>query len=124
MTQKEFMDFLVGLAKNKLEMFDSLSDECDCYWDQICDGQYDWQVHRNEALVLRSLTKDRVLEAFDKWFFPTTPNGNPRLRRMLVVQVVGSSDEASANDSIPRLIDNRVAAFHKSVGTGTWGKII
>jgi secreted Zn-dependent insulinase-like peptidase len=129
MTREQFMEHLVGLAKNKLEMFNSLSEETGCYWSEIQDNRFDFEVYRNEALALRSLTKEYVLAAFDDWLLPLE-DGQRRERRALVVQVIGSGDEASAEgrpnveaESIPSYVDGQVRVVHKTVGGNTWGKV-
>ena len=88
MTDAQFMEHLVGLAKNKLEMFNSLSEETGCYWSEIQDRRFDWEVYRNEALALRSLTKDKVITAFDEWLLPCGKDGKPCHRRALVCDLV------------------------------------
>lgn len=128
MKQEQFMEHLVGLAKNKLEMFNSLSAECGCYWSEISDRRYDWEVYRNEALELRSCTKEGALEAFDEWLLPATASGTPRKRRALVVQVIGAGEEASAigrpsADDIPLYVDEQVNELLERIGDKTWGKV-
>jgi nardilysin len=129
MKKEQFMEHLVGLAKNKLEMFNSLSEETGCYWSEIQDNRFEWEVYRNEALELRSLTKELVLTAFDDWLLPSD-EGKKRERRALVVQVIGSGETASAHgrpnvdsEAIPAFADEKVRDVHKSVGGTTWGKV-
>ena len=113
-----FMEHTVGLAKKKLDMFHSLSDECDSYWTEITDGRFDWQVWRNETITLRSITKEKTLAAFDQWLMP----GNA-LQRRLVVQVLGGEGRPQGNDSeAMTLLEDSVLSFHKEV-TGNWGKV-
>ncbi|KAI2493159.1 metalloendopeptidase [Fragilaria crotonensis] len=131
MKDEQFMEHLVGLAKNKLEMFNSLSEETGCYWSEIQDRRFDWEVYRNEALALRSITKKTVITAFDKWLLPCDKDGKMRDRRALVVQVIGNGGEACAegrpcvgeSESIPAFVDEQVRAVHASVGGATWGKV-
>lgn len=131
MKDEQFMEHLVGLAKNKLEMFNSLSEETGCYWSEIQDRRFDWEVYRNEALALRSLTKESVIAAFDKWLLPCNQDGTMRDRRALVVQIIGNGGEACAegrpcvvdSESIPAFVDEQVRAVHASVGGATWGKV-
>jgi nardilysin len=119
---EEFMEHLVGLAKNKLDMFNSLSEECDCYWSEIRDRRFDWEVRRHEALKLRGFTKELALAAYDKWLLADKC-------RVLVVQVIGNGDGAAAfgrphvEGSISAYIDEQVRSVHKSVGGNTWGKV-
>jgi secreted Zn-dependent insulinase-like peptidase len=97
MTQEQFMEHLIGLAKNKLAMFNSLSEETGCYWSEIQDNRFDFEVNRNEALALRSLTKEYVLAAFDEWLLPL--NGGKRCeRRALVVQVIGAATKPAPKE--------------------------
>lgn len=124
MSSEDFLEHLVGLVKQKLDMFNSLSEETDSLWGEICDGRYDWQVHRNEALCLRNVTKKDVLEAYDTWLLPG------RKRRTVVVQVIGSGDSSVSRGrpdvEVSRLgqyADDLVQEFHKFTKGQTWGKI-
>ena len=154
MPQKEFMENLIGIAKNKLDMFNSLREETDHFWEEICDGRYDWEVVRNEVLTLRSITKEQVLQAYDDWLLPPK-NGEgstdvSRQRRPLVVQIVsqttkertsgdivgtdedGNNGESKATEdgsehdleSISATVDDLVSSFLKYTGKQTWGKIL
>lgn len=127
MKDEEFMEHVVGLAKNKLDMYNSLPEETSSLWGEIRDGRYDFQIHRNEAVCLRSVSKERVVAAYDEWLSPTRPDGSPNKRRMLVVQVIGPSDAAGrpvVDESIVHdHIDEAIQTFQKSIGNETWGKI-
>ena len=130
MKPEQFMENLVGLAKNKLEMFNSLSEESGCYWNEIQEGRLDWEVHRNEALALRSLTKADAIAAYDEWLLPGT-HGSRRNRRALVVQVIGNGDDectkgrptVKEGESIPAFCDYQVKAVHDLVKGATWKKV-
>ena len=126
MTSEAFMEHLVGLAKQKLDMFDSLSDETNHLWSEIRDGRYCWQVDREEVLCLRTMTKEQVLAAYDKWLYPDTKSG----RRMLVIQVISSCEGPAsqgrpdvAPEAIGDFIDGCVENFHKQCKHQTFGKI-
>lgn len=128
MKEEVFMEQVIGLAKNKLDMFNSLSEETDSIWGEIRDGRYDFQIHRNEAVLLRSVTKDRVVVAYDEWLSPLSVDGKyENKRRMLVVKVVGSSDADGRpvvdESSVGDFIDESVLGFQKSTGNQTWGKV-
>ena len=130
MKEDDFMEQVVGLAKNKLDMFNSLTEECNALWGEIRDGRYDFQIHRNEAVFLRSVTKKRVLDAYEEWLSPTSANGTPNKRRMLVVEVIGPSEGPASGarpvvdeSKVREYIDENVRSFQKSVGNETWGKI-
>jgi secreted Zn-dependent insulinase-like peptidase len=130
MKDDDFMEHLVGLAKNKLDMHNSLSEESDSLWAEIRDGRYEWQHPRNEAVCLRSITKEQVLASYDEWLLPTSTNGNPRQRRMFAVHIIGTG-EGSASFGRPEIddsalgnhIDEMIQSFHRSIGYATWGKI-
>jgi secreted Zn-dependent insulinase-like peptidase len=125
MKEEQFMENLVGLAKTKLERFNSLSEETGCYWTEIIDGRLDWEVYRNEVLALRSLTKDQVLEAFEQWLLPS--HGKTR---KLVVQVIGDGSTACGigrpnvdSDDISHFITTQVQNLQKVLGKSTWEKV-
>jgi len=126
-----FMENLVALAKDKLDMFNSLAEQTSCYWAEIRDARYDFEVNRNEAQALRNVTKEAVLDAFDKWLLPTSK------RRMMVVQVIcatqqqenGETTDASMGrpevdpSQLAVYCDSLVEDFHKACKNQTWGKI-
>jgi secreted Zn-dependent insulinase-like peptidase len=85
-----FNESLVALAQNKLEMFNSLSEECDSYWGEITDGRFEWQSWRNEAVCLRSIRKKDAMKFFDDWLMPG------KCRNMMVVHVIGNGDSTAA----------------------------
>jgi len=127
MKDEDFMEHVVGMAKNKLDMYNSLSEETDSFWGEIRDGRFDFQVHRNEAVCLRSVTKERVVAAYDDWLSPTSADGTPNKRRMLVVEVIGPSDAEGRPEveetAVRDYVDDAIRSFQKSVGNETWGKI-
>ena len=92
------------------------------YWITLND--------RNEALTFRSLTKDKVVTAFDEWLLPCGNDGKQCHCRALVVQVIGNGGEASAegrpnvvdSELIPAYVNEQVRAVHASVVGATWGK--
>ena len=125
MSKEDFMENVVGLAKSKLEKFNSLEEEAGNLWYEIVERRYDFEVHRNEAQALRSVTKEQVISAFDMWLCPT----NSTIPR-LIVHAIGTKDGVSSlnrpaipTDDIGRAIDDKVKAFHSAGGKKTWGKI-
>lgn len=131
MDNNTYMENLVGLAKNKLEMFDSLDEECSSHWSEITEGRYDFDCARKEAHCLRSVTKEMLIAAYDEWLNPVCPEGNPKKRRRMVFHVIGSGDGPASvgrpksentktlGDDIDTLVNN----FHQSVKNETWGRI-
>jgi nardilysin len=124
MSPESFLEHLIGLVKQKLDMFNSLSEETDTLWGEIYDARYDWQIHRNEAICLRNVTKQQVLEAYDRWLLPG------QKRRMVVVQIIGSGETAVSHGRPDVDIaehgayaDQLVEDFHKFCKGQTWGKI-
>jgi secreted Zn-dependent insulinase-like peptidase len=90
MSDEEFLEHLVGLATDKLNMFHSLSEETDHLWSEIRDGRYKWEVEREDVICLRTITKEQTLKAFDDWISPES-----KKRKKLVVKVVASEGPAS-----------------------------
>lgn len=79
---------------------------------------------RDEAVCLRSITKDDVLKAFDDWLHPD------QKRKIVAVQVVGNGATA-ASEGRP-VVDqtkfgqyalDQVEAFRASCKNQIWGKI-
>jgi hypothetical protein len=44
-----------------------LHEVTDALWE-ICDGRFEWQAWRNEAVILRTMTKERVLRGLIRGF--------------------------------------------------------
>ena len=126
----EFTKHLAGLASNKLQMYNSLEEECNVWWAEILDGRYDWEAHRNEALQIKGLIRSDILAAYDDWLFPAC-NGCLKQRRCLIVHVIGASDGPASHGrpvlvtgSMSSAIDNQVDAYHAGSKHVTWGKIV
>lgn len=129
MSKEDFVEHLVALAKDKLDMFNCLSEETSSLWAEIRDCRFDWEVNRNEALCLRNVTKDEVLDAFDKWLKPCNK------RRALVAQVIAAphkdGSNAEASQGCPRIdpaklgeyYDEQVCGYHKLCKNQIWGKV-
>ena len=124
MTDEMFMGNLVGLAKEKLNMFNSLSEATGCLWDEIRDGRYLWEAHREEVICLKTITKEETIKAYDKWISPENSKiGN------VIVRVVASEGPASAArpdvkcEEAEAHNDSCVEAFHAFCKHQTFGKI-
>eukprot|EP01082_Thalassiosira_pseudonana_P002309 g2198.t1 g2198 contig11:912012-915958(+) len=131
MDNTTYLEHLAGLAKNKLEMFDSLEDECSSHWSEIVERRYDWEAHRAEVLTLRCISREKLLHAYDEWFNPVCSTGQPNKRRKMVIHVIGTG-EGDASIGRPTVdhskpvtdaVEDLVKAFHKSVKNETWGRI-
>mmetsp|Transcript_20206 Transcript_20206/g.22711 ORF Transcript_20206/g.22711 Transcript_20206/m.22711 type:complete len:1237 (-) Transcript_20206:127-3837(-) len=124
MSKEDFMGHLVGLAKEKLNMFNSLSEETSHIWGEIRDGRYVWEMEIIELRYLKSITKEQTLKAYDQWIFPEN-----KKRRQLIVQVVASEGPASFGrpdvnaDGAEKYIDSCVDSFHAFCKHQTFGKI-
>ena len=134
LSQQMFLEQLAGLAKQKLDMFNALSDETNHLWSEIRDRRYDWEANRNEVLALRNITLKDAIEAFDKWLFPGDGSQDKknlnRKRRIMVVQVIGNGDGPSSEgrpqidiENIGDHVDSVVSDYYKSCKNQTWGKI-
>eukprot|EP00980_Cylindrotheca_fusiformis_P021602 scaffold8454_cov136-Cylindrotheca_fusiformis.AAC.3 len=124
MTQSDFLAHMAGLAKQKLDMFNSMSDETGHYWSEIRNGRYLFQVERVEVQCLKRMSKSQALEAYDKWLYPADASR----RRRLAVHVMGgeflvSKDPELMKDGIENHNDNCVKEFHRSCKNQTFGKI-
>ena len=117
---------VVALAKQKLDMFNSLGEETDHYWSEIRDGRYLWDAEREEVICLRSFTKEEVLKAYDEWLAPGS-----KTRRKLAVKVICSEGDAAAGrPETPQNMDVSefngicIKEFHsKHCKNQTYGKI-
>ncbi len=128
MSEDTFLEHVVGLAKYKLQRFNSLEEESCTLWSEIIEQRYDFEVHRNEAEVLRQLKKQDLLSAFDNWL---CPSHKQTLTRKLTICVIGTADTSVSDQSLVTInaedaksaIDSEVAKFHDSSGKQTWGKV-
>ena len=123
MTEGSFLEHLVGLAKQKLEMFHSLSEETSHFWSEIRDGRYEFQVSRQETILLKSITKQQALEAYDKWLWPES-----KKRRRMSVHVIRSDGDPAHpevdKDQTSNYIDAQIQDFHKNICKNqTFGRI-
>lgn len=124
MSKVDFYEHLVGLAKQKLDIFNQLSEETGCLWAEIHDGRFEWEAWRNETVFLRGISKDDVLKAFDAWLRPG------QCRNIMAVQVIGAGNtEASAGrpvvaaDRFGAFVDEQVEGFHQLCKNQTWGRV-
>jgi secreted Zn-dependent insulinase-like peptidase len=108
----DFVEHLAGLATQKLDRFDALHEVTDALWDEICDGRFEWQAWRDEAVILRTMTKERVLQAFDTWIQPAVA---AHKRRILVVRVIAATTAAAATTND----EDGDAAMNESNGNAT-----
>jgi len=125
MTPKDYFQNLLALATEKLDTFNSLSEETSSFWSEIRDKRFDWEVNRNEALALRNVTQETVIACFDKWLNPESE------RIMMVVQAIcapnGDNDGHDGNSAssgrpevesaidVGPFCDARVKEFHEKV---------
>ena len=125
MSKDTFSEHLVGLAKIKLQMYNSLDEESAAFWYECTIGRYEFEVHRNEALCLREITLDDLLCCYDEYFYPGGAEKRNE-RRRITIQVIGTGKESSggrpAIDSakVDEEVDKMIASFHKSTGGAVW----
>ena len=125
MSKDTFTEHVVGLAKIKLQMHNSLDEETAALWYECTIDRHEWEVHRNEAFCLREITLDDLLSCYDEYFYPGGANAENE-RRRITIQVIGtgkdSSDGRPAIDSaeVDEEVDKMIASFHKSTGEAVW----
>lgn len=124
MSAAEFLEHLVGLSTQKLDMFNSLSEQCDHYWCEIRDGRFEWEAYRDEAICLRSVQKGDLLKAFDKWLNPASH------RNVIAIQVIGTGEGDVSigrpfleSDKVDDYLDAVSSDFHILCKAQTWGRV-
>ena len=125
MKDETVFEHIVSLAKDKLQMFNSLQEETTSLWSEIVESRYEFEVHRNEAEQLKKITKDDLVKAFDKYLSPAS-----KKRRKLSIHAIGTSEGLASrgrptvepDEDIGLLVDTKVSAFREIAGK-TWGKI-
>lgn len=122
-----FQEHKIGLAKTKLHMYNSLDEECGTLWGEICERRYDWEVHRDEAAQLKSVTKEQMVAAYDEWLLPVDESGEPKERRRLLINVIGTGEGPSSAgrpefdaEAMDAEIEDRIKAFHEATGDDVW----
>jgi secreted Zn-dependent insulinase-like peptidase len=124
MDPKEFTEIMIGLANDKLNMFNSMPEETNHYWGEIRERRYQWEDHRLEVLHLKSITKEMTLKAYDEWLSP-----NNKKRKQLTVCVIAGEGEASAGrpdvkaEDVSEFNDAAVNAIHTACKNQTYGRI-
>jgi hypothetical protein len=82
MKEDEFLENVIGLAKIKLQSFDSLEAECSHYWSEVVERRFSYDVSREEVCILQGIKKDDVLKVFDDFFLDDSK------KRVLIVKIV------------------------------------
>jgi secreted Zn-dependent insulinase-like peptidase len=124
MSTDEFTEIMIGLANDKLNMFNSMPEETNHYWSEICEHRYKWEDHREEVLHLKTITKDEILKAYDEWL---SPNNNKR--RQLTVKIIASEGPAAIGrpdvkpDDVSDFNDDAVKAIHSACKNQTYGRV-
>lgn len=125
MPKDTFTEHVVGLAKIKLQMHNSLDEENAALWYECTIGRCEWEVHRNEALCLREITLDELLSCYDEYFYPGDANEKNE-RRRITIQVIGTGKDSSDgrpaidSDKVDEEVDKMIASFHKSTSGAVW----
>jgi secreted Zn-dependent insulinase-like peptidase len=88
----DFHDAVRTTVEVKLEEDNNLAEEAKRHWGVVMDRSYDrrtvaWHEARREAYALFGLSKQAVVEAYDKWLRPTNP-----ATRIIAVLVDGKGD--------------------------------
>ena len=96
LSSEAFLQHLSAIAVNKLEKELSLGQETLKHWLNILGNTYygtshEWSVNISECHVLRTMSKDRVCGAFDKWLHPASVH-----RKKATVIVVGSGYDVTS----------------------------
>jgi nardilysin len=125
MAMKDYHEHVVGLAKQKLEMYNKLSEETDALWSEIDNGRFEWESWRNETVCLKDINKDDVLKALDEWILPG------KKRHIVSVQVIGDGKtDASIGRpilkecaSVTDYADESIQEFHKICKSQIWGRV-
>lgn len=120
-SQEDFQEHMNGLAKQKLEAFNSLSEQTGHYWSEIRDGRYQFQVELDEVLALRGMSPYQALEAYDKWLYPKGSG----TRRRFSVNVVSADSliPEGSNLTCSDFNDERVKIFQGTCENQTFDQI-
>ena len=70
MEEESFLEHVIGLAKNKLQIFNSLKEECNNLWYEISENRYNWEWYQDKDVYLQSVNKESIIAAFGEWLLP------------------------------------------------------
>ena len=73
LTAEEFGNHRSALLTAKLEQPKTLRQESGIYWNEIAQGTYDFERDSKDAEVLRTLSKDEVIQFWGRHFDASTP---------------------------------------------------
>lgn len=124
MSPEDFAEHLSGLAKQKLEAFNSLSEQTGHFWGEIRDGRYQFQVERDEVLQLQHISQEQALEAYDKWLYPKASNTRRRFSvNVVAVEALVSEYPLVSQASCDDFNDDMVKQFQSICKHETFGQI-
>ncbi|GEQ71646.1 hypothetical protein JCM33374_g5332 [Metschnikowia sp. JCM 33374] len=96
LTEEAFAKFKAALKIKKLTKLKNLSEESNRFWNAITDGFYDFQQKVKDVEVLEGVSKDELLEFFDKYFNFDEPRNQPALAVYLKSQKVPAFEGTGA----------------------------
>jgi len=109
MKMEDFKDNVIGLAKNKLQMWNSLSEQTSHIWGEIVERSYRYEVLRDEVISLKSIVKDDLYPVYEKWFMKQ--HGK---RKCFAVHIVGAKEmEAGGGGGLDLDVDAMEKAHAK-----------
>ena len=122
MKDDEFMEIMVGLANDKLNMFNSMPEETNHYWGEITEHRYQWEDHREEVVHLKSITKEMTLKAYDEWLL------NKKRKQLTVCVIAGEGPASNArpdvkSEDVSEFNDNAVKEIHTACKNQTYGRV-
>uniref|UniRef100_A0A060T1A7 ARAD1C18700p n=1 Tax=Blastobotrys adeninivorans TaxID=409370 RepID=A0A060T1A7_BLAAD len=129
MPEKEFQSYVQAAVAKKLEKVKNLREEGDRYWMRIQSGYYNFVQHEKDAELIRQLSKKDIVDFFNKYISPTSPD-----RTKLVVHIRSQcSPKQSLHNlvacsvvnvatSLDRSLDIEVDDIRKAIADSTEGE--
>jgi len=99
MTKEDFETNVNAVVASFLEKNKNLGEESTRYWHVMMNQSYQFQRLQKLAEHVKLLTKDRVLQFFDKYIAASAPN-----RRKLCVQVFAKQHAEKMGDAVPESV--------------------
>ena len=111
MSLEDYASNVDAVVANKLESDKTLGDETKRHWNKIGNRRYEFGREYREAKVIKSLSKDTIIEFYKTYICAGAPK-----RCKFSAQTFGKSQKLPerANDSMVILVDNEVA-FRRSM---------
>mmetsp|Transcript_19812 Transcript_19812/g.36722 ORF Transcript_19812/g.36722 Transcript_19812/m.36722 type:complete len:1301 (-) Transcript_19812:129-4031(-) len=101
MDDASFEENVNSLVEMKLEADHNLEAQAYRHWETIADHKFVFQESRLEAFELFGISKERLVECYERWMLPTNPKTRVLSTRVRCVTPNHVEDMPESNNTIP-----------------------